>query len=64
MKRAPGRPPMPEGKAHTEILTIRLSKEERVAIDAAARIAGAPVTRWARLALLAAAGLGSGGLDL
>ena len=57
-KRGPGRPAFPNGKAKTGVFAIRLSEDERDAIDAAAARAGMPVTQWAREALLAAALLG------
>lgn len=54
-KRGPGRPAFQEGTARTSVFTMKLSDEERTAIDAAAERAGIPVTRWAREALLNAA---------
>lgn len=46
-----GRPPLGD-RARAAIFTLRLSAEERDALDAAAERAGKPVTKWARDALL------------
>jgi uncharacterized protein (DUF1778 family) len=54
-KRGPGRPAFAEGTAKTGMFAIRLSDEERTAIESAAERAGKPVTQWAREALLTAA---------
>ena len=54
-KRGPGRPAFDDGTAKTGVFAIRLSAEERAAIDAAAAHAGIPVTQWARESLLRAA---------
>ncbi len=54
-KRGPGRPAFAEGTARTGVFTIRLSDEERAAIEAAAKRDGKHITQWARDALLAAA---------
>jgi uncharacterized protein (DUF1778 family) len=48
-----GRPKLADGKAREVVFTLRLSPEERAAIEVAAKIAGKPVTQWARSALLA-----------
>lgn len=53
-KRGPGRPPKATGTAKVGVFAIRLSAEDRAAIEAAAARAGKPVTQWAREALLAA----------
>jgi uncharacterized protein (DUF1778 family) len=53
--RGPGRPAFEEGTARTLVFSIKLSAEERAAIDAAAERAGKPVTQWARETLLSAA---------
>lgn len=50
-----GRPPLPRGTARTEVFALKLSEEERAAIDAAAERDGKPVTGWARDALMLAA---------
>ena len=50
-----GRPPLPEGTARTGVFTLKLSDEERGAIQAAAERAGTSVSQWARAALFAAA---------
>jgi len=56
-KVGPGRPSFPEGTARTSVFSLKLSDDERAAIDAAAERAGKPVTRWARdVLLLATAG--------
>jgi predicted HicB family RNase H-like nuclease len=49
-----GRPPLPEEKTRSIVFTIRLSPEERAAIEAVAHRDGRHVTQWAREALLAA----------
>jgi uncharacterized protein (DUF1778 family) len=54
-KRGPGRPAFAEGTARTGVFAIRLSDEERAAIEAAAESTGKPVTQWAREALMLAA---------
>jgi len=53
-KKKLGRPKLPKGEAK-KIFSLRLSKPERDKIKQAAKLAGAPVTKWARKALLAAA---------
>jgi len=50
-----GRPPLPNGTAHTSVFTLKLSDAERAAIRAAAERAGVSVSQWARAALSAAA---------
>jgi uncharacterized protein (DUF1778 family) len=54
-KRGPGRPAFKEGTARTGVFTLKVTEDERAAIDAAAERGGKPVTQWARRALLAAA---------
>jgi uncharacterized protein (DUF1778 family) len=49
-----GRPPLADGDAKGQVFTLRLTSAEREAIDAAAKLAGKPVTQWARATLLAA----------
>jgi predicted HicB family RNase H-like nuclease len=49
-----GRPPLGD-RARDAVFTLRLSKAERSALNAAAERTGMPVTQWAREALLAAA---------
>jgi hypothetical protein len=44
-----------EGTARTGVFTLKLSDEERIAIQAAAERAGTSVSQWARAALSAAA---------
>ena len=50
-----GRPALPEGEARGVVFTVRVSASERDEIVEAARVAGQPVTRWARETLLSAA---------
>lgn len=50
-----GRPTLPEGTARTQVFALKLSADERAAIDAAAERVGKPVTQWARDVLLARA---------
>lgn len=47
-KRPRGRPRLPKGKDRGSVLTLRLTKAERVAIEAAAKAAGQTVSEWAR----------------
>lgn len=49
-----GRPKKPRGEAKAEVLTLRLTKDERKAADAAAGRAGLPISEWARRAIVAA----------
>jgi uncharacterized protein (DUF1778 family) len=49
-----GRPSLGD-RARGDVFTLRLTKEERAALDIAAERAGKPVTQWARDALLAVA---------
>jgi uncharacterized protein (DUF1778 family) len=51
-----GRPPLPRGEARAVVFTLRLTDEERDALDRAAKLAGKPVTQWARETLVACAG--------
>jgi hypothetical protein len=53
--RGPHRPLVVAGTAKTVAFVMRVSAEERAAIEAAADRAGVPVSRWAREALLSAA---------
>jgi len=53
-KQKMGRPALPRGQVKA-VFAIRLSAEERAALDAAAERAGKPVSQWAREALLASA---------
>lgn len=50
-----GRPPKPRGEAKAEVLTLRLTKDERKATEAAAKRAGVPVSEWARRVIISAA---------
>jgi uncharacterized protein (DUF1778 family) len=54
-KAGPGRPAFADGTARTGVFAIRLSDEERAAIEAAAERADKPVTQWARDILVSAA---------
>lgn len=47
-----GRPPKPKGEARPERFQIRLNPDERKTLDAAAKLAGADTSTWAREALL------------
>jgi len=49
----PGRPAT--GRQRTEQMVIRLTTDERTAIDAAAETSGQPTTVWSRSQLLRAA---------
>jgi len=49
-----GRPPKPKGEAKAEVLTVRLTKDERRAVDSASRAAGLAVSEWSRAALIRA----------
>ena len=53
-KRGPGRPAFEEGTARTAVFTLKVSDQERAAINAAAERAGKPVSQWARETLVAA----------
>ena len=59
MKRAAkprmGRPPLSKGEAKEAVLSVRLSTEERMAIEQAAERAGRSPSEWARDALVRAA---------
>jgi uncharacterized protein (DUF1778 family) len=50
-----GRPKKPTGEARDNILRIRLTDEERKAIDDAAKERGLDSSAWARMELLALA---------
>lgn len=50
-----GRPPKPAGESQTAVLFLKMTPDERGAIDAAARAAGRPVSVWAREILLSVA---------
>lgn len=50
-----GRPPLPEGEAKAKTFCLRLTAEERGAINAAAKRAGLRPSEWTRAALAAAA---------
>ncbi len=49
-----GRPSLPEGETKDAIFSVRLSAEERTAVEAAAERAGEKASAWARRLLLAA----------
>lgn len=53
--RGPGRPSFADGTARTSVFTLKLSDEERAAIETAAKREGETVSSWARGALLSAA---------
>jgi hypothetical protein len=50
-----GRPKKPDDEARGNVLRIRLTTEERKALDAAARSRGLESSTWARMELLALA---------
>lgn len=52
-KRGPGRPKLSLGTARTEVLSFKLSVDERTELEHAA--GDAPLTSWARETLLEAA---------
>ena len=54
-RRRMGRPPLAEGKAKGSLLSVRLSPDERRALEGAAGRAGEKLSEWARKRLLAAA---------
>ena len=51
-----GRPPKGHSDARDDVLRIRLSQEEREALDDAARAANLDTSTWARATLLGLAG--------
>jgi uncharacterized protein (DUF1778 family) len=53
-KRGPGRPAFEAGKARTGSFTVKVSDDERAAIETAAERAGKKPTQWAREALISA----------
>jgi hypothetical protein len=50
-----GRPPLPKGKVKAAMFCIRLSPDEREAIERAAQKADERASEWARRILLSAA---------
>lgn len=50
-----GRPPFPAGTARTKQMMIRVSDADLALLEAAARVAGQPVSTWAHGLLVAAA---------
>ncbi len=50
-----GRPPKPKGEAKDEVLTLRLTTDERKRSELAAKSAGVPLSEWARAAIVFAA---------
>ncbi len=51
-----GRPPIPRKERKATLLSVRLTEEERRAVERAAKEAGTGLSEWARRVLLAAAG--------
>lgn len=49
-----GRPPLAAGKAKAAMFTLRLTPDERAAIERAAQRVGKSASQWAREMLLAA----------
>lgn len=54
-RRGPGRPPMANGVAKLATFSVRLTPEERAALDAAATAVDLSSSEWARRVLVAAA---------
>ena len=50
-----GRPPVAEGERKASTFSVRLTKEERAEVDAAAKRDGGGTSEWARRVLLATA---------
>lgn len=55
-KRGPGRPPVDAEQALSAIFSVRLSRDERQAVEEAAARAGKKAGAWARDVLLAVIG--------
>ncbi|MGH7976519.1 MAG: plasmid mobilization protein [Limisphaerales bacterium] len=56
MKKSAGRPKVPKNKAKSPGISVRLTQNERKAIDNAIDASGLSQSEWARKALLSAAG--------
>ena len=54
-----GRPAKPKAEVKAETLTLRLTRAERKAADAAAKRAGLPLSEWARCAVTVASAIGA-----
>ena len=52
--RKAGRPPLPEGNAKATMLRVRVTPDERAALEAAAMANGQTVSEWIRSTLNAA----------
>ncbi len=52
--RKAGRPPLPEGNAKATMLRVRVTPDERLALEAAAIANGQTVSEWIRSTLSAA----------
>ena len=50
----PGRPPLPKGNAKAVMLRVRITPEERKAIEAKAKTGNQSVSQWIRSTLSAA----------
>ena len=58
MKKSVGRPKVPKNKAYSPGISVRLSPNERKAIDKAIAASGLTQSDWARKSLISAAGGG------
>jgi mobilization protein NikA len=58
-RKGPGRPPLPAAERKGKIFSVRLSREERAQVEAAAKARGLTAAAWARQVLLESSGSGS-----
>lgn len=52
----PGRPPLPKGNAKAVMLRVRVTPDERLAIEKEANVKGQTASEWIRSTLLAGIG--------
>jgi hypothetical protein len=52
----PGRPPLPKGNAKAVMLRVRVTPDERLAIESAAKASNQTASEWIRGKLLATEG--------
>jgi predicted HicB family RNase H-like nuclease len=52
--RKAGRPPLPEGNAKATMLRVRVTPDERAALEAAAKASNQTISEWIRSTLNAA----------
>jgi hypothetical protein len=52
----PGRPPLPEGNAKAVMIRVRVTTDERLAIENAAKLKSQTASEWIRSTLLAGTG--------